>query len=338
MERLKLIKLKPKAPFHLGERGVGLEETSEIVHSDTIFGALCWCWTLHTGRSPQEFLQPFLESKPPFLLSSAFPYVGDVLLVPRPLTSLPIEGDEEFLRRAHKADFISIKLVEQLSRQQAIPHQQLSLRYDDRLLVLHSEEPQLHHEKPWTVVQVPRVALDRITNASQIYHTGRLTFAQGCELYLLVRELDPQSNVTRKLPVLLRLLGDEGLGGERSCGYGFFEPEEHEISLEWPSHSRSQLLLSLYNPKDKQELAQLDLERSAYRLIRRCSWVFSPQAKSLRTRDVHYFKEGSVLSTRAGSLQGRLVEALSPSDDAPHAVYRNGLGFFIGWREVLPQR
>lgn len=333
MERFKLIKLKPKAPFHLGERGVGLEETSEIVHSDTILGALCWCWSLYTGRSAAEFLHPFLEGKPPFLLSSAFPYIGDVLFVPRPLGDLPIRGDEEFRRKALDADFLSLKLLERLS-QGAVTQDDLEQFFDDRLLMLSSEKPSVQHVKePWAVVQVPRVALDRSTSASEIYHTGRLTFSQSCGLYLFVRVLDAQSELTPKLPALFRLLGDEGLGGERSCGYGFFEPEEHEIALELPSSSRNQLLLSLYNPRDKQELACLELERSAYRLIRRRSWVFSPQARNLQTRAVNYFSEGSVLRVRAASLQGRLVEVLTPNDGAPHAVYRNGYGFFVSWRE-----
>lgn len=333
MERFKLIKLKPRAPFHLGERGVGVEETSEIVHSDTIFGALCWCWSLYTGRSAAEFLQPFLEGKPPFLLSSAFPYIGDVLFVPRPLGDLPISGDEEFRRKTLEADFLSIKLLERLC-QGAVPQDNLELFFEGRLLLLSSEKPALHNiQEPWAVVQVPRVALDRITSASEIYHTGRLTFAQGCGLYVLVSELDSQSELTRVLPVLLRLLGDEGLGGERSCGYGFFEPEEQEICLELPQGSQRQLLLSLYNPRDTQELAQLELKRSAYRLTRRRSWVFFPQAKNLQTRAVNYFGEGSVLHVREGKIQGRLVQVLSPSDGAPHCVYRNGFGFFVGWRE-----
>lgn len=332
MERLKLIKLKPKAPFHLGERGVGLEETSEIVHSDTIFGALCWCWTLYTGRSAEEFVQPFLGDRSPFLLSSAFPYVHDLLLVPRPLGALPITGDADFLHRVRSADFVSIRLLERLSRG-PVSQDDVSLCCDERLIVLSSEKPSLHNvKKPWTVVQVPRIVLDRSTSASEIYHAGRLTFAQGCGLYLLVRVQDHHSELTQMLPTLFRLLGDEGLGGERSCGYGFFEPEEQELALDLLQESQSRLLFSLYNPKDTRELASLDLKRSAYRLIRRRSWVFSPQAKNLQTRAVHYFSEGSVLVVREGQAQGRLVEVLNPRDGAPHVVYRNGLGFFVGWQ------
>lgn len=326
-----LIKLKPQAPFHLGERGIGLEETNEIVHSDTIFGALCWCWTLLTGRSAHEFVEPFLEGRPPFLLSSAFPYVHDLLLVPRPLVELPVQGDREFRRRAQNTDFISMKLLEHLGRE-PVPQNDVTLCFEERLMVLSSEKPLLDSQRPWTVVQVPRVALDRITSASEIYHTGRLTFAQGCGLYLLVRVLDPHSELTRALPALFRVLGDEGLGGERSCGYGFFEPEEHEITLNIRTSSDRKLLLSLYNPKDQDELSQLDLSQSTYHLVCRRSWIFSPHAKNLQTRAITYFVEGSVLRSRSSPrAPGRLIEVLSPSEGAPHSVYRYGFGFWIEW-------
>jgi CRISPR/Cas system CSM-associated protein Csm4 (group 5 of RAMP superfamily) len=34
-------RLIAKSPFHLGERGIGLEETSLSLHADTLFSALC---------------------------------------------------------------------------------------------------------------------------------------------------------------------------------------------------------------------------------------------------------------------------------------------------------
>ncbi len=334
MEHLLLIKLKPRAPFHLGERGIGLEETSEIVRSDTLFGALCWCWTLLTGRDPNEFLEPFVEGKPPVVLSSAFPYWNEVLLLPRPLTRLPIEGDEEFQRNAEKASFVSLKLLEALS-QRKVPQAELGLLEDKRLLVTHSEAEKLKasNQKPWTMERVPRVALDRKTSASEIFHTGRVVFSEGCGLYLLVRILEPNSAVTQKLKALFRLLGDEGLGGERSCGYGFFEPEFSELEINFAPGPRT-LLLSLYNPKDAQELEAFDLTQSAYQLVRRRSWVFSPRAKDLQTDAVHYFAEGSVLCGRKDlPVGGRLVKVLEPAGEIPHPVYRNGFGFFVGRQE-----
>lgn len=332
MERLLCIKLKPKAPFHLGERGVGLEETSEIIHSDTLFGALCWCWTLLTGQEPEEFLRPFREGHPPFVFSSAFPFWAEILFVPRPLMPLPVDGNEEFKRDAQKADFLSLKALQEMGRR-TVPQQELKLIAHKRLLVLQSEALGDVDKKPWTVMQVPRVALDRVTSASEIFHTGRLTFAEGCGLYLLVRVFE--SDWEPKLKALFKLLGDEGLGGERSCGYGFFTPEFSELELDLPA-TRRYLLLSLCNPRDERELEHFDLERSSYRLVRRRSWVFSARAKNFQTSAVIYCAEGSVLQARGQeSLRayGRLVEVLRAGEGVPHSVYRNGLGFFLNWWE-----
>jgi len=332
MERVLCIKLKPKAPFHLGEHGVGLEETSEIVHSDTIFGALCWCWTLLTGQEPEEFLRSFCEHQPPFVFSSAFPFWEEMLFVPRPMAPLPLEGDDEFRHDAQKADFLSLQALQQMSRRTLL-QKEVKLLAHKRLLVLTNEAEHLDDKAPWTVMRIPRVALDRVTSASEIFHAGRLVFAEKSGLYLLVRILDRDSLATQKLKALFRVMGDEGLGGERSCGYGFFEPEFTEITLDLPQTS-TKMLLSLYNPKDVHELGQLDLSQSAYKLLRRRSWVFSAGSKNLQTRAANFFAEGSVLQLREGSnVYGRLVEVLRPGEGISHSVYRNGLGFFIGWRE-----
>lgn len=336
MERLSLIKLKPRAPFHLGERGVGIEETSEIVHSDTLFGALCWCWTLLTGQEPEEFLRPFHEGRPPFVFSSAFPFWEEMLFVPRPPVSLAVEGDEEFKRDVQKASFLSCRAIEEMSRR-TLSQRELKLLAHKRLLALASEAEQLDDvdKDPWTVMQVPRVAIDRVRSASEIFHAGRLVFSESSGLYLLVRILDPNAVATKKLQSLFRLMGDEGLGGERSCGYGFFEPEFPKNTLDLPQ-TPAKLLLSLYNPKDAEELERFDLSRSAYRLMRRRSWVFSVHAKNLQPQAVNFFAEGSILQLRqpeSSDVCGRLVEVLHAGEDVPHSVYRNGLGFFIGWRE-----
>lgn len=338
MEQLVLIKLKPKAPFHLGERGVGIEETSEIVHSDTLFGALCWCWTLLTGKEPTDFLQPFLDGKPPFVLSSAFPFWQEILFVPQPPVPLPVKGDEQFKRDVQKVSFLSLRALEQMSQRDLDQHE-LTLLARTRLLALRDEADQLDDadKDPWTVMQVPRVTLDRSTSASEIFHAGRLVFAKDSGLYLLVRVVEPGAVVT--LEALFRLMGDEGLGGERSCGYGFFESQFAEITLNLPETS-TKLLLSLYNPKDALELEQFDLARSAYQLMRRRSWVFSARAKNLQTRAVNFFAEGSILQARQPErpgVHGRLVEVVRAGEGIPHSVYRNGLGFFISWQEKGPR-
>lgn len=332
------IRIQPRGPFHLGERGVGLEETAEFIHSDTLFGALCWAWTLYHGHDLSTFLEPFQAGNPPFLISSAFHYAGDVHLLPRPQTGISIKGDEEKAYKIGKGVWISLSLLTEAARgpisgDRVIPvwEESTFLLEDD-----HSRLPETlrsrKDSRPWTVTRVPRVSLDRISQSSEIFHAGRLEFAPKCGLYLWAQLRSPQAK--RELETLFRLLGDEGLGGERSCGYGKFEPifTDTEPPDFVERQTSAWLLLSLYNPSPG-ELEALDLRRSAYTFVRRKSWVYSAQSRSLQTATLSHFAEGSVLVYKqATSLQGRLVEALSAGPGIPHPVYRNGLAFALPWQ------
>lgn len=53
-------------------------------HADTVFGHLCWVVAHHEGdKSLKEFLEPFHEGSPPFVISDGFP--GNLL--PKPLSA-----------------------------------------------------------------------------------------------------------------------------------------------------------------------------------------------------------------------------------------------------------
>jgi len=79
--------------------------------SDTLFGHLCWVVMRSEGEDGlKEFLQPFMERRPPFLLSNGFP--GDWL--PSPLSAGAIlarageSGTEHFdrMRKIKKMKYL----------------------------------------------------------------------------------------------------------------------------------------------------------------------------------------------------------------------------------------
>ena len=77
-----MCKLKPKAHFHLGDKEAVLEKTSDYIHSDTLFSAICNAYRLLYGNEGlQEVLKLFEGREPPFLISSAFLYAGKILVV-----------------------------------------------------------------------------------------------------------------------------------------------------------------------------------------------------------------------------------------------------------------
>lgn len=71
--------------------------------ADTIFGHLCWVVAHKIGeKGLQEFLEPFKQGNPPFVLSDGFP--GELL--PKPLSAdFNVEGAEA-RKGLRKIDFV----------------------------------------------------------------------------------------------------------------------------------------------------------------------------------------------------------------------------------------
>ena len=95
--------------FHFGLHGMGQEETASSMSSDSLFAALVARLARSQGAQVvQEFMVPFLEGKPPFVLTSTFPLAGNVRFFPPPLTSRrpsgKSNGDTKDLKRV---DFVS---------------------------------------------------------------------------------------------------------------------------------------------------------------------------------------------------------------------------------------
>ena len=98
MEDVSRYRLVPRGAFHFGERGVGLEATTETYPSDSLFSSVCAAVRELDGADAlQHLLAGFQHGDPPFLLSSCFPWAGEqgrevVWFFPRPF--LPWPGGE----------------------------------------------------------------------------------------------------------------------------------------------------------------------------------------------------------------------------------------------------
>ena len=82
MGAIEVYQLEPRAAFHFGLRGVGVEETGSWCPADTLFGALCITlgqWARDGTAALEAWLDGFPPASggaPPWRLSSAFPYAG----------------------------------------------------------------------------------------------------------------------------------------------------------------------------------------------------------------------------------------------------------------------
>ncbi len=295
-----LVKLKPISPFHLGEVGIGLEGSLSYVPSDLLFSSLANAYAQLYGKGEVESLLNSFLSSPPFLISSAFPFYKETLFFPRPLIPPKLE-DREKLKDLKKRSFLPYGVFEKWIRGEGLP------------------SPEVEGGGLPKKELLPSVVLDRSNMRSQIYHRSALFFPKEGGLFFLLRLYE--EGLEKKIRGALQFLGDVGIGGERSLGYGRFKVYSFEETslLPPPTDSSPTLTLSLVVPS----LNEVDLSSSYYQLVLRSGWISSPFSfRQTRRKAVWMLGEGSVFPN---PVRGQLIE-LTPQG-FPHKVYRYALAF-----------
>jgi|Deesub1362B_J571_1020462.scaffolds.fasta_scaffold01618_3 CRISPR-associated protein Csm4 len=339
--RVTIYKLRFPHGVHVGTYGIGTEGVRVTVPSDTLFSALLSAW-IALGNNPDLWISQFprtagndhAPADPPFLLTSAFPYKGDVLLFPKPLDPNYAQGIPEKARKKwKKLQFISEIALLKLAKGNSIGEliEEGNFRRNGQVLVYGDEIPE--GAVIWNEHAIPRVTLDRVSSASNLFHVGRVDFAGDAGLWFGVIWRDPErpcGDVVFKeaFELALNALAHYGLGGDRSVGYGVFEPELMD-ELKWPAPAadRPAVLLSRYNPRPD-ELPNVLRNSPGYRLEEVRGWTSSPHGQ-YRRRSIVMLKEGSVIRAQGG-IMGHVVDvgplhAESGEPLLPHPVWRYGL-------------
>lgn len=358
--------------LHVGARGMGLEEVRPSIPADTLFSALVSAWRM-IGREPDAFVAPFVANPPapPFLLTSAFPFAGDVRFYPAPV-DLPDRFSKATVKRQGKAikriAWISESLLraylagepldDWLFPEDAYADPKGGVALQGGALWLTREEvavlPKTMRRKPdkpedrppralrqlrvFAVERVPRVTIDRVSDASNIFHAGRATFARDCGLWFGVQwlHLDEQIDdltYRQAFELLLAHLADNGLGGERTYGYGAFTwSQKDAISLPEPEAKAPALLLSRYHPR-RGELPEVLGPSAAYRLESVAGWLYSPDGPGQRRKRLHLLAEGSLIAwpgVSAGNVENVKPEYDAKLGELSHPVWRYGLALAVG--------
>ena len=339
----------PGAGFHLGREGLDQEVSAETFPSDSLFAALVS--TLLELEGP-EAVQSFVDH--PLRLSSVFPCAGDLLLFPMPrlrinLSQLDQPGATKVLK---KLQYVSPQILTNLLSEQKMDQwlplsgnatSQGLLLQDGKVWITRGEraglpsgwrnldDEALKTKRIWKADRVPRVVVDRVTNSSQIYHVGRTTFAPGCGLWFLA-DLDEQQEGW--FMTLLQHLGDRGLGGERSAGYGAFTVEQVKApTLPKSARTTRVMTLSRYNPTNDERKAGVLGERASYDLVDVGGWLASPDGPAQRRKRVRMIEVGSVLVQPEGvTITGQIVDVRPEyqQDGGPeHPVYRSGIALTV---------
>ena len=352
--------------LHIGGQGGKLEESGVTLPADTLFAALVDAHR-RSGGDPQALAAPFVAAPPdpPFLLTSAFPYAGAVRFFPMPvdLTRLVTPEalrrvrylSEGLLRQALDGEMLDGWLFpeEQFAEPQtgaALQGGQFWLKVEETAnlpIEMQRNEGQ-RHALPMlpvaTTARVPRVTVDRLSHSSTIYHAGRTTFAAGCGLWFGVHWRDRERRIegspltyAEAVAQALALLADDGLGGERTAGYGAFRlGVPAAVDLPDPAEGRSTWLLSRYHPASVGELAGLRDPHAAYQLVKAGGWLRSYDYPAVRRRRLTLLGEGSLVPL-PGLVAGDVVDVRPRYPQAespfPHPVYRYGLALGVGRQE-----
>lgn len=365
MPQLTIYHLTFPRGLHLGRGGVeSVEDSLEYVPSDTLFAAMLDTWR-HLGRDVKELLPE--NGEPAFRVTSAFPFAGGVRFYPKPVDLRALfEGQtlksEGAGKRLKKIRFLSEKLLLKVANGEYLdeylfpeeeyedPKKGIALQ-GGALWILSEEVKDLpedwrFNQSEWWLLRrktvfnfqtAPRVTVDRISSVSNLFQSERVLFNEGCGLWF------GAAGKTENLSYILPVLGDAGLGGERTAGYGHFTFAPLGVLLDLPDPQICAYLLSRWHPKDEDEVTLLQKPNSAYKLEAVDGWLRTPEnAAAQRRKRLWLVAEGSLI---AGNPQGDAVDVCPEYEDkanpgqsirgVPHAIYRCGFAVALDWKPKL---
>jgi CRISPR-associated protein Csm4 len=366
--------LEARAPFHFGLRGVGIEATAVHGPSDTLFSALCYAVRQQFGTGVlEEFLGTYAAGEPALVLSSAFPYVlarqqGEVegwepsesfdpaqaiRFFPRPLEPPPgVPDDADRRKQIKRIAWLSESifrawvggqdLTAHFAEENLVQGGRAWLTAQERDSVAGWRDEETDAIRFWAAGEAPRVAVDRRASTSQVYQAGRVWFQPSGGLWLLMNWREDWEARGRGA---LRVLGDAGMGGERSAGHGQFQAHGPHALLPLPDPVPGErfVSLSLYYPTcDELPVVLGSGEDTRYRLQVRRGWMASPDAaqspdgqtvrgSGLRRKSVRLFAEGSILRWPGGTTSAGALADVTPDVFTAHTVWRYGLAFPVGY-------
>ena len=302
---MKAYKLKFYSSFHL-DSGTAVDVPSEIfIKSDTLFSAICSAANKFYGS---EIVESFLQPEA-VILSSVFPFLNDELFFPRPLNYYPKIDDYEMIKEFKKIKFISKDYLELILHGNEVPIS--SINKDFILNGCWRNKKIERDDLIFMTNENPHIVVDRLTNSTQIFYKTEVFFAKDAGLFFLA---NVREDLLQKFEAVLRFLGDEGIGADRTIGKGLFEIEEiKKFSLSTAEESNSFYSLSLYSLTESEFNSILPNE-SFYELEVRKGWVFN---NTLRRKALRVFTEGSVFKFNSSTLPTGCIQKVLNKDEYP---------------------
>ncbi|WP_101512872.1 type III-A CRISPR-associated RAMP protein Csm4 [Thermotoga sp. SG1] len=251
--------------FRVG-RGDESDSTLPTIHSDTIYGAIVYHAFKHSDKA-EDFAKNLKVSSLIFLKKSD---KKERLLVPKPLSYNVLDPEDE---DSKKGDFKKLKKANYV--------------FLDSLKDYTSIEKAMEsvcEESPVEVSRIPRNTLDRVTNSSNLYFV-EVAFVKESFTPVVLAEFPDEYEELFKASV--RSLGDSGLGGDSTYGYGLFDADFEEAPF-LSEEGKYYLSLSLFIPSVEERRR---LNEGFYKVVRRRG--VKKDVMKVK-KELHYIQEGSV--------------------------------------------
>lgn len=265
-----------------------------------LFSALC------LEALKNDCLDEFINEaeKESFVLSDAFPYVGEPYL-PKPV-SYPKAKKFDFEHFQHDAN--SQKIADSLY---AVPLSEFQSFVNGQADV-----------EELAAKQAAFAVTTEVTKKGEDPYEVAVTSFSGA-LYVIAEQ-------SQLLDQLMMSLQFSGLGGKRSAGYGSFDLEIMDLPDEMSSRMQAdqgdwQLLLATSLPRNA-ELEEA-MNNAAYEIKKDSGFAYSESEQELlRKQDLYKFKAGSIFKSK---YKGAIVD-VRPTNFA-HPVYNFAKGLFYSF-------
>lgn len=316
-----IFKFKNMTPLHIGTGKENYDFSASELQSDTLSSALA---ALRAEQGKTNDLKEFLDS---FVISSAFPFIGERYYLPKPQgkNNISVEDLEEhvYRKKLKKIKFVESSIWAELQNGKHITIQKNQL-HDEFLQC--ADAPSF--STPFSSQVNQRVTIPRDDSDAEPFFFDWKYFNQNAGLFCIV---DATSERIDELEDLLCQLGETGLGTDKNIGGGKFTVERKELQLKNAESPNASVILSLFIPS-KEELQILNLSDSKYELVLRGGFLAGStetEFRHLRKKSIHMFNVGSIFNTTS-SLKGTIVN-LEPNwnDARMHPVYRSGKPFVL---------
>jgi CRISPR type III-A-associated RAMP protein Csm4 len=163
---------------------------------------------------------------------------------------------------------------------------------------------------------------------SQPYFIERMYFAEKAGMFFMVQCSNKQ--LTDKLMVCMRVLGDTGFGTDKNVGNGQFDAVLEDLNIRVTDNPKQKLALSLFCPQPEAVKPEFLIE-SSFLTIKRGGYIVSADEQKFRhfrKKSVHMFAEGSVFPYNIPD-SGKIVDLKPETVSGMHPVWRDGACLFL---------